>query len=72
MSEVIQHDSVTKDSKKLAANLLYSIQQLHADLLKWEVPYYPPYSPNLSPCDYDFNTKIKEPLEFVIQEYQIL
>ncbi|PNF34990.1 hypothetical protein B7P43_G14126 [Cryptotermes secundus] len=27
----------------------------------WEVLYHPPYSPNLSPCDFDFIPKMKEP-----------
>lgn len=28
----------------------------------WEVLYHPPYSPDLSPCDYDLFPKMKEPL----------
>jgi histone-lysine N-methyltransferase SETMAR len=27
----------------------------------WEVLYHPPYSPDLSPCDFDLITKMKEP-----------
>ncbi|PNF16764.1 hypothetical protein B7P43_G00887 [Cryptotermes secundus] len=28
----------------------------------WEVLYHPPYSPDLSPCDFDLIPKMKEPL----------
>ena len=39
--------------------------QAVADLLNrwgWEVVYHPPYSPDLSPCDFDLIPKMKEPL----------
>jgi len=29
---------------------------------QWEVPYHPPYSPDISPCDFDLIPKVKEPL----------
>ncbi|PNF28316.1 hypothetical protein B7P43_G04757 [Cryptotermes secundus] len=32
------------------------------DQWSWEVLYHPPYSPDLSPCDFDLIPKIKEPL----------
>ena len=35
------------------------------DLLRrwrWKVPEHPPYSPDLSPCDYDLIPKLKPPL----------
>ena len=35
------------------------------DLLRccqWEILVHPPHSPDMSPCDYDFFTKVKEPL----------
>ena len=28
----------------------------------WEIVEHPPYSPDMSPCDYDLFTKMKEPL----------
>jgi len=39
--------------------------QAVADLFNrwgWEVLYHPPYSPDLSPCDFDLIPKMKEPL----------
>ena len=36
-----------------------------ADLYRrwgWEVLVHPPHSPDLSPCDYDLISKLKEPL----------
>ncbi|PNF14334.1 hypothetical protein B7P43_G05856 [Cryptotermes secundus] len=32
------------------------------DLWGWEVLYHPPYSPDLSPCDFDLIPKMKESL----------
>ncbi|PSN42895.1 hypothetical protein C0J52_23444 [Blattella germanica] len=35
------------------------------DLLRrwqWEILEHPPYSPDMSPCDYDLFSKVKEPL----------
>ncbi|GBL84275.1 hypothetical protein AVEN_118660-1 [Araneus ventricosus] len=32
------------------------------DRWDWEVLYHPPYSPDLSPCDFDLIPKMKEPL----------
>ena len=35
------------------------------DLLRrwqWEILEHPPYSPDMSPCDYDLFAKVKEPL----------
>ena len=29
---------------------------------RWEILEQPPYSPDMSPCDYDLFTKMKEPL----------
>ena len=29
---------------------------------QWEMLEHPPYSPNMSPCDYDLFAKVKEPL----------
>ena len=29
---------------------------------KWEILEHPPYSPDMSPCDYDLFAKAKEPL----------
>ena len=29
---------------------------------QWEILEHPPYSPDMSPCDYDFFVKVKEPL----------
>jgi len=29
---------------------------------QWEVLYHPPYSPDISPCDFDLIPKVKEPL----------
>ena len=29
---------------------------------QWEILEYPPYSPDMSPCDYDLFAKVKEPL----------
>ena len=40
-------------------------EEVVIDLLNcwgWEVLYHPPYSPDLSPCDYDLIPKMKEPL----------
>ncbi|PNF21537.1 hypothetical protein B7P43_G12732 [Cryptotermes secundus] len=42
--------------------------QAAADLFErwgWEVLYHPPYSPDLSPCDFDLIPKMKEPLRGV-------
>ena len=35
------------------------------DLLRrwqWQILEHPPYSPDMSPCDYDLFAKVKEPL----------
>ncbi|PSN49865.1 hypothetical protein C0J52_14145 [Blattella germanica] len=29
---------------------------------QWEILEHPPYSPDMSPCDYDLFSKVKEPL----------
>ena len=29
---------------------------------QWEILEHPPYSPDMSPCDYDVSAKVKEPL----------
>ena len=31
--------------------------------LQWEILEHPPYSPDMSPCDYDLFAKVKEPLQ---------
>ncbi|PNF28776.1 hypothetical protein B7P43_G06466, partial [Cryptotermes secundus] len=31
----------------------------------WEVLYHPPYSPDLSPCDFNLIPKMKEPLRAI-------
>ena len=31
---------------------------------RWEVLEHPPYSPDLSPCDYDLISKLKAPLRW--------
>ena len=28
----------------------------------WDLLHHPPYSPDMNPCDYDVNNKIKKPL----------
>ena len=46
----------------------YSSSQTAAALMnflrrwKWEILDHPPYSPDMSPCDYDLFAKVKEPL----------
>ncbi|KAJ4444737.1 hypothetical protein ANN_06534 [Periplaneta americana] len=44
-------------------NALVHVAHLVADLYRhwgWEVLFHPPYSPDLSPCDYDLIPKMKE------------
>ena len=49
--------------------ILYNAQAHVADVVKqllagwqWEVLYHPPYSPDISPCDFDLIPKVKEEL----------
>ncbi|PNF35229.1 hypothetical protein B7P43_G06876, partial [Cryptotermes secundus] len=48
---------VPHDSTEMQKWLLYD-----APRCGWEVLYHPPYSPDLSPCDLDLISKMKEPL----------
>jgi histone-lysine N-methyltransferase SETMAR len=46
-------------------NCRVHVARVIVDLLQkygWEVLPHPPYSPDLSPCDYDLNPKLKEPM----------
>ena len=51
---IILHDNSTPHKAICVRDLLRR--------LRWEVLEHPPYSPNLSPCDYDLVPKLKAPL----------
>ena len=38
---------------------------------KWEILEHPPYSPDMSPCDYDLFTKVKKPLRRAPVQHKI-
>jgi histone-lysine N-methyltransferase SETMAR len=53
------------DEKNRASVARLHAAQTVADLFDrwgWEVLYHPPYTPDLSPCDFNFIPKMKEPL----------
>ena len=44
---------------------MQGVSLLVTDLLRrwqWEILEHPPYSPDMSPCDYDLFANVKEPL----------
>ena len=51
---IILHDNATAHT---AATVQRRLQRW-----RWEVPPHPPYSPDLSPCDYDLIPEVKKPL----------
>ena len=51
---ILLHDNARAHTAAVVSQLL--------DRWGWEVLYHPPYSPDLSPCDYDLIPKLKEPL----------
>ena len=51
---VILHDNARSHTDAAVTELLLCWQ--------WEILDHPPYSPNMSPCDYDLFAKVKEPL----------
>ena len=52
-NSIILHDNARSHTTAVT-NLLSGWQ--------WEILEHPPYSPNMSPCDYDLFAKVKEPL----------
>ena len=48
---VLLHDNTTPHKYKEATSLIRAYD--------WEILRHPPYSPDLSPCDYDFFPKLK-------------
>ncbi|PNF42435.1 hypothetical protein B7P43_G09589 [Cryptotermes secundus] len=50
---IILQDSARQHAAQAVADLF--------DRWGWEVLYHPPYSPDLSPCDFDLIPKMKEP-----------
>ncbi|GFV39935.1 mariner Mos1 transposase [Trichonephila clavipes] len=54
---IILHDNA-RPHVALAATYLF-------DLWGWKGLYDPPYSPDLSPCDFDLIPKMKEPLRVI-------
>ncbi|PNF40606.1 hypothetical protein B7P43_G06749 [Cryptotermes secundus] len=56
---------VPHDLTEIQKGLLVTTWRAVADLFDrwgWEVLYHPPYSPDLSPCDFNLIPKMKEPL----------
>ncbi|KAJ4430699.1 hypothetical protein ANN_19290 [Periplaneta americana] len=51
---IILHDNARSHTAAAVKDLLRRWQ--------WEILEHPPYSPDMSPCDYDLFTKVKEPL----------
>ena len=51
---MILHDNARSHTIASVTDLLHQWQ--------WEILEYPPYSSNMSPCDYNLFTKVKEPL----------
>ncbi|KAJ4439571.1 hypothetical protein ANN_07698 [Periplaneta americana] len=51
---IILHDNARSHTAAAIKDLLRHWQ--------WEILEHPPYSPDMSPCDYDLFTKVKEPL----------
>ena len=51
---IILHDNARPHAAQVVTEFL--------NHLGWEVLYHPPYSPDISPCDYDLNPKMKTPL----------
>ena len=52
---IILHDNARSHTASVAMNLLCHWQ--------WGILEHPPYSPHMSPCDYDLSAKLKEPLQ---------
>jgi hypothetical protein len=52
VSPIILHDNARAPTADAVEDLLR----------RWEILEHPPYSPDISPCDYDPFTKMKEPL----------
>ena len=51
---IIMHDNTTPPKANYVRDLL--------QCWRWQVLEHPPYSPDLSPCDYDLLPKLKAPL----------
>ena len=51
---IILHDNARPHVADVVSQLMARWQ--------WEVLYHPPYSPDISPCDFDLIPKVKEPL----------
>ena len=51
---IILHDKARSHTTAAVTDLLRRWQ--------WEILEHPPYSPDMSPCDYDLFAKVKEPL----------
>ncbi|KAJ4442473.1 hypothetical protein ANN_04059 [Periplaneta americana] len=52
---IILHDNARSHTAAAVKDLLHR--------WLWEILEHPPYSPDMSPCDYDLFTKVKEPLQ---------
>ncbi|KAJ4438964.1 hypothetical protein ANN_14918 [Periplaneta americana] len=53
-NSIILHDNAKSHTAAAVSDLLRRWQ--------WEILEHPPYSPDMSPCDYDLFAKVKEPL----------
>jgi transposase len=51
---IILHDNARSHTANAVTDLLRR--------WRWEILEHPPYSPDMSPCDYDLFAKMKEPL----------
>ena len=52
-SPIILHNNILAHTAQAVVHVLYS--------WSWEVLYHPPYSPDISPCEFDLIPKMKEP-----------
>jgi transposase len=53
MNPIILHDNAMAHTADAVKDLLRC--------WRWEILQHPPYSPDMSPCDYDLFAKMKEP-----------
>lgn len=51
---ILLHDNATPHKSSEVTSLI--------DLYRWEILRHPPYSPDLSPCDFDLFPQLKEPM----------
>ena len=58
---IILHDNASSGTAAAVTDFLRRWQ--------WEILEHPPYSPDMSPCDYDLFAKVKEPLRGAPAQY---